>query len=175
MNHSYRIFLIILCAFLFNKSNACTFKSMLSDGDKEIAKYLLIWDKYDNFVSFAISERPCITIDQAKGLVNCVTTKQDISFPIKDVHKYTMGNIDDVNTNISDAVREKGELRKSANAICFYNCEPGTVITIYDISGLQISSFKTDNDGFLEISTNNLQNGMYLIKLGKTTYKITIK
>lgn len=173
INHSYRIFLLILTAFLFTNASASVNKIMSSEGDEEVARYLLIWDKEGGCVSFALEEHPRVTVDVADGLVNCVTTKQEIAFPIKDVHKYTLDANEGPSSGIADISEEEGQLRNHEGSLFFYNYKPGTSVGIYNLNGVVVSINNINNDGTLSISTQNLNAGIYLIKAGKITYKFT--
>lgn len=174
-NHSYRLLLLILSVLLFTNVRASSIKAMDTEDNDDAARYLLVWNNDGSCTSFALTEHPCITVDVIQGLVNCVTRTEDINLPLNDIHKYTLDANDGSSAGISPATDEEGIFKNHAGNLFFYNYEPGTIIAIYNINGTAISTEKINSDGTLLISTAKLKRGIYLIKAGKITYKITIK
>jgi len=48
---------------------------------------------------------------------------------------------------------------------------PGVLVSIYNITGVLVESHTIAEDGTLEISTNELSIGIYIIKASSLTYK----
>ena len=113
---------------------------------------LNVHQKSGGTVSYAFSEKPVVTYS-GNSLV-LTTAKVNVEYPLSNLDKLTF---------------EDGE----ANAIDQVSMEaPADAVThIYNMSGVLVKSV----DASKPISTDDLKPGVYVIKNGKTTYKIIKK
>lgn len=143
-------------------------------GKTEVVKYLLVWDKEGGFVSFPLEERPRIIADVANSKIRCITSKQEVEFPMADVHKYTL-DADPEHADVEEITPEEGTFRKDEYSLLFENYKPGTPVSVYLINGMAVTSDEIDADGRLSVSMLNWETGVYLVKVGSITYKIIRK
>ena len=157
-------------AELGNAPYACA-----QNDDDEVAKYFLVWDNEGGYVSFPLEERPRIVVDYEKSLVRCITRAQEVEFSLNEVHKYTLSYTSENAAVEEVAAEEEGTFSRNSGSLEFENYKPGTIISVYLINGMMVTSQKVDNDGRLSISMLDWEKGIYLIKAGSVTYKIIKK
>ena len=137
--------------------------------------YLLVWDRNGGSISFPLSERPNITFDVQQSKVNCVTKKQEISFSLQKVCKYTLEVHEDNVTGVEEKPIEKGQLSRGKDTILFTDFAPGTQVKIFAVNGTLVHSGQIDERGELSIQTSGWSNGIYVINAGISTFKIIKK
>lgn len=116
---------------------------------------LNIHQKDGAVVLYAFSEKPVVTYTD-EG-IHLVTTKVEIDYPMANLEKWTF---------------EEGDAPVSVETIT----TSGTAddIRIYTTSGVLVKTI-SQSEGTASFSTADLPAGIYIIKNGKTTYKITKK
>ena len=137
--------------------------------------YLLVWDRNGGSISFPLSERPNITFDAEQSKVNCVTHKQEISFSLQEVYKYTLEVHEDNATGVEELPIEKGQLFREKNSILFMDFAPGSLVKVFAVNGILVHSGQIDGRGELSIPTTGWSNGVYVINAGNSTFKIIKK
>ena len=153
----------------------CTASYTRADDKAEVVKYLIVWNNDGSFVSFPLEERPRVVCDYEMQTVKCTTSKKEVSFPMDEVHKYTLhANLDEL-MSVEDAVAEEGSFYGDANSFIFDHFKPGSNVSVYTIDGMMMHSYEIDNDGRLTISTAGWAAGVYLIKTESVTYKVIKK
>ena len=146
-----------------------------ADDKTEAVKFLLVWDNNGGFVTFPLEERPRIVSDYEMQTVKCITSKQEVSFSMGEVHKYTLhANPDDL-LSVEKVTDPEGSFHRDVNSFGFENFEPGSRVSVYTINGMMLDSYEIDNDGRLTISTTGWGAGVYLIKTESVTYKVIKK
>lgn len=109
---------------------------------------LNIHQKSGGKVSYAFSEKPIVSYTDAG--IHLVTSTVEIDYPFSNLLKFTF----------EDSVTPIGTL-----------CTEGTKseVNIYTVGGVLVKTTPADGT----FSTNDLPAGIYIIKNGTTTYKIT--
>lgn len=114
---------------------------------------LNVHQKDGAMVSYGFSEKPVVTYT-ATG-VHLTTTKVEVDYPFANLEKFTFS--------------------EEANSIDIVKTEKtNDDVRIYNINGMLLKTIK-QNDGTSSYSTSDLPKGTYIIKNGKTTYKIIKK
>lgn len=106
-------------------------------------------------VRYAFSDKPMVTYTDTG--IHLVTTKVEVDYPMANLEKWTF---------------EEGDAPVSVETIT----TSGTAddIRIYTTSGVLVKTI-SQSEGTASFSTADLPAGIYIIKNGKTTYKITKK
>lgn len=112
---------------------------------------LNIHQKNGGVVSYAFSEKPVVTY--ADGGITLTTTHVDVYFPLSELVKFTFEDDQQGSTGILRTLGTSDD------------------VLIYDTAGVLVHTAK-ETDGKTTFSTANLPAGTYIIKNGKTTYKI---
>lgn len=149
------------------------FKTSIRPSD---IKYLTVWTNDGGTTAFPLEEHPNLTFNAEEGSVLCKTSSQEISFLMNDVHKYTLDYLQNPTSGISvTPSKEEGNMVVQPSNLLFDGFAPNTVISVFAINGLLVDKQKTNADGRLSIQMNNWPGGIYIIKAGSVTYKITKK
>lgn len=114
---------------------------------------LNVHQKDGAMVSYGFSEKPVVTYT-ATG-VHLTTTKLEVDYPFAYLEKFTFSE----EANSIDLIKTE----RTNDDVCIYN-----------INGMLLKTIK-QNDGTSSYSTSDLPKGTYIIKNGKTTYKIIKK
>ena len=114
---------------------------------------LFVHPKTGGVLEIAFSEKPVVTY-QGGNLV--ITSGQaSVSYPLSNMDKFTFGEVDDQVTRIVAPV----------------NVAPQPTY-IYTIDGKLVRTLKPSDDGSTSASLEGLSAGTYVIKNGKTSYKV---
>lgn len=113
---------------------------------------LNIHQKDGAVVSYAFSEKPVVTYTGTG--IHLSTSKVEVDYPFDNLLRFTFS--DDVTIGIE-------QLRTTGAS---------DDIRVYDVRGMLVKTIR-QSDGTVGFSTNDLPRGIYIIKNGTTTYKIT--
>lgn len=155
-------------------SGMCGGSSVSAPTAEEI-RYLVIWNQDNSYTAFALEEHPTITYDTAGGTMKCVTSGQEVSFSLADVHKYTLEETVDPLNSIGQTAAETGSFTYAPRGISFSGFAPGGTVAVYSADGGLTASYRIGADGSLSVPTGDWSAGIYLIKTTTATYKIIKK
>lgn len=155
-------------------SDMCNEFCVFAPAAEEI-RYLVIWNQDNSYTAFALEEHPTITYDTANGTMKCVTSGQEISFSLADVHKYTLEVTADPINSIGQTAAEAGSFVYTPRGISFCGFAPSGAVAVYSTDGCLIANYRIRADGTLSVSTGDWSAGIYLIKTTTATYKIIKK
>lgn len=119
-------------------------------------------------VKVVLSENPVITI--ANDNLVITTEEKTVEVPVAEISGYTYHDPAITGIRIVEATQ-----RQVGGAVSFEKLAPGTAVAIYSTSGEQLSSTNASNDGTAELDMQRLPKGIYIIKAGKTSIKVTNK
>lgn len=117
---------------------------------------LFLHQKSGGVVEFAFSEKPVVTYNGSALVIS--VPDASVTYPLADVQKFTFGEVDENVTRITAPVNEKPQ-----------------PTYIYSIDGKLMRTLKPGEDGKTSASVDGLPAGTYVIKNGKTSYKILKK
>lgn len=128
--------------------------SLLLGGASCFAQNTLnVHQKDGAIVSYAFSEQPLVTYTD-EG-IHLVTTKVEVDYPMANLEKFTF----------SDDPNGINEIRTAGAT---------SDIRIYALNGKLLKTVR-QQEGAATFSTDELPQGVYIIKNGETTYKVTKK
>ena len=114
---------------------------------------LFVHQKSGGVVEYAFSEKPVVTYSE--GYLVITAGYSSVSYPLSNMEKFTFGEVDDQVTRI----------------VAPANVAPQPTF-IYSISGVLVRTFQPDNNGSTSASLEGLPAGTYVVKNGKTSYKV---
>ena len=117
---------------------------------------LFVHQKSGGQVEFACSEKPVVTYSDGYLVVTEQTAS--LSFPLSDVEKFTFGEVDDQVTRITAPVDMVAQ-----------------PTFIYTIGGILVRTYQPGDNNTTSASLEGLPAGTYVVKNGKTSYKIAKK
>lgn len=114
---------------------------------------LNVHQKSGGVVSYSFSEKPVVTYTEDG--VHLVTNSMEVDYPLSNLEKFTFED----STSPSGIIRTEGG---------------SSDVQIYSVGGTFVKTIKA-NEGTTTFSTEDLPAGIYVIKNGKSTYKIIKK
>ena len=118
---------------------------------------LIVHEKDGSTVVFGFIEKPVITYSE--GYLVVTAQERTVQFPMPNIQKFTFGEIDD------DEITRITPPASVAPQPTY----------IYGIDGKLVRTLQPSGDGTTSASLNGLPAGTYVVKNGKTTYKVAKK
>lgn len=152
-------------------ANGCSASCTVTVPDPEF--YFVVWLESGGVVAYSLVEHPQVTYNE--GILKVATDIKEIMVEPDKVNKFT------INGFIPDAVAiDENEMAgkrivKGNDSVSFVNCRPGMDVYVYTMGGMLIKTAKTDNDGMLYLSLEELDAGVYIVKSEEITSKILKK
>lgn len=114
---------------------------------------LFVHQKSGGVVEYAFSEKPVVTYSE--GFLVISAEKASVSYPLSNMDKFTFGEVDEQVTRIVAP-------ESMAAQPTF----------IYSIDGKLMRTYQPGENGATSASVEGLPAGTYVIKNGKTSYKV---
>lgn len=129
---------------------------------------LIVWMDDGSKVTYELNELPK-TVFEGDNMV-ITTSLVTASYPASQVRKYTYegdfaDNIEEVGSN-GVCIVQKG------NVYTIKNLKPGDTVNVYGVDGVEIMNRKVHNGVPVVVSLENLQNGVYVIKINDNVHKV---
>ena len=117
---------------------------------------LIVHQKSGGTVEYAFSEKPVVTYKD--GYLVISAAEASVEYPLSNMQKFTFGEVSDLVTRIKAPTGTAPE-----------------PTFIYNIGGVLMRTLQPSEDGSTSASLDGLPAGTYIIKNGKTSYKIIKK
>lgn len=117
---------------------------------------LIVHQKSGGTVEFAFSEKPVVTYSEGYLIIN--VTEAQVSYPLSNMHKFTFGELSENYTRITAPAEVAPQ-----------------PTYIYNVSGILMRTLQPTDDKSTPATLDGLPSGTYIIKNGKTSYKISKK
>jgi len=117
---------------------------------------LFVHQRNGGVVEFAFSERPVVTYSEGNLIISAANAS--VTYPLENMQKFTFGEVDDDVTRIAAPANEKPQ-----------------PTYIYSVDGKLMRTLKPGEGGKTSASVEGLPAGTYIVKNGKTSYKIQKK
>lgn len=128
---------------------------------------LVVWKSDGSKVTYTLSEQPKTTFT-SEGVV-ITTSTVSVAYPLAQIVKYTYEGI---TSGIESVKNDGGELvSQDGYNFRFSNLKEDTLVQIYSVNGSLISTYKSEGKQ-ITISLGDHANGVYIIKVGGTSYKV---
>lgn len=130
------------------------------------AQHLVVWQKNGPKVYYDLDEDPRTTFKN--GLLTITTSKMSTDYQLSNILRYTFENITDA---VSSPESPNFGFRQKGDDITITGVEKETQATMYDVSGLMITTQKSDGNNPLHFTLEGRKPGIYMIQLGDQTLK----
>ncbi len=114
---------------------------------------LFVHPKTGGVLEIAFSEKPVVTYSDGNLIITAA--EASVTYPLSNMDKFTFGEVDDQVTRITAPV----------------NTAPQPTY-IYSLDGKLMRTLQPSEDGTTPASLDGLTPGTYVIKNGKTSYKV---
>ena len=116
---------------------------------------------------YLLASLPVITFDGDK----CSIKSSDFSaeYPMYEIE---FARFVDTSTGIDEIKSEVVVDLSDPNLVRIHGLTPDMAVSLYNLSGMMLSSTKADETGYAEISIESLPSAVYIISSKETTFKI---
>ena len=114
---------------------------------------LFVHQKSGGVIEYAFSEKPVVTYSEGYLIIS--VPEASVSYPLSNLQKFTFGDVDEQVTRIVAPV----------------NTAPQPTY-IYSLDGKLMRTLQPSEDGTTSASLEGLPSGTYVVKNGKTSYKV---
>ena len=134
----------------------------------QTAQYLIVTQQDESQVSFALAEKPVVTLTD--GIFKTETPTQTFEVAIADVLNYTFSDqapytdIDEVKTDTKPVI--------DAGHAHLTGLKPGTMINVVTVDGRRAASATATASGTVDIDLSGLGNGVFILTTPSASYKI---
>ena len=134
------------------------------------AKRLVVWQKSGEKVYYDLADLPETSFENGKLVIK--TNRATVSYQLENILRYTYQGF--VPTGIEQLAGDRTvTVNREADEVTFGNLPEGTVVGIYAANGMMLEQLKTDGSKTLTISIRHRPSGVYIVKAGKETIKLT--
>lgn len=128
---------------------------------------LVVWKGDGSKVVYSLSEQPKTTFT-SEGVV-ITTSTVSVTYPLTQIVKYTYEGIA---SGIDSVINDEGILvSQEGYNFRFKNLKDNTLVQVYSVNGFLISTYKNEGEQ-ITISLGDHASGVYIIKIGDTSYKV---
>lgn len=146
-------------------SKAVFSSATVSDTEQNVVVELKTGEK----MILSLGSSPHLTFDDDS--VNISAGETTARLHAGDISRITFQNI----STAIERIDGKGEIKNIAGMIVAEGLKAGSIINLYDVSGILHSSARVDGNGIISLDMSSLPVGVYLIQTGETTFKFVKK
>lgn len=128
---------------------------------------IVVWQRNGAKTEFSFKQNPKTSYNGNNFVIS--TDDQEVSFNVLTLQKVTF--ILDSDSGIKD-VKVDAKFRFHDNVIDVSGAAPGSLLRIFSIKGNLCGKFIVDNDGRISVDLGSYTSGVYIINLGKASYKV---
>lgn len=128
---------------------------------------LVVWMKNGERVLYDLEEQPKTTFANTDLIIT--TSSVSASYPLSQVLRYTY----ELSASGVESVKENDiRISQKGNDLVFEHLKSGADIRVYSLDGVLLDTKRAVGEQLTTVSLNDNPAGVYLIKVGNTTYKM---
>lgn len=148
---------------------ACLAAVSLGAAAQDDASRLVVWQKNGEKAYFDLATEPETTF--GGGVLTIKAGTASVSYQLSNILRYTYENvkvtgIETLPSTYSVKVSERGD------EVTFRNLKAGTLVNLYDLSGVLLEQRTSQDLRPVTISVVNRPTGVYIVKSGNETIKL---
>ena len=133
-------------------------------------KRLVVWQKSGEKVYFDLADLPETTFEDGKLVIK--TNQATVSYQLENILRYTYQGF--VATGIEQQANDRTvTVSREADEVTFGNLPEGSTVGLYAANGMLLEQFKTNAGKTFTLSIRLRPSGVYIVKAGKETIKLT--
>ena len=131
-----------------------------------------VWLRDGHVEGYAIEDKPEVTMGEE--LFTLTSASTTVAYGAGNVLKFTLNDaaVDDPATGIAPIQAAEAGAEFHDGEFAIYNGRPGAPVTVFDLQGHFISSYRIPEGGLLSIPLRAWPAGAYIIKTENSSYKI---
>ena len=126
-----------------------------------------VMDNQGVCVEYVFLDQPSWTFEGNNLVIT--TVESSVEYPMDDVAKIVFDDI--VHTGLNE-VKVDEMIRFVNGGVELAGFAANTAVTVYNLQGQQVATYRTGKAGSLNLSLDGLDQGIYIIKANKSTIKI---
>lgn len=135
----------------------------------EQVETLIVKLKDGSETAFFLKDKPQVTFE---GTDLKVTSQSgDTTFPLADVLRFTYALKD--TSGINETFDRKSSVSFEDGVLVISEIKAGNTVSIYSLDGKLLNQLTPQHTGTYRLNLSELPSGLYLVKAGNITYKIT--
>lgn len=142
--------------------------SVVAKASAENVNALVLHLTSGNQVTCLLDEKPVVTFKSDELVIT--THMNVVSYKASDVTKFTYTYADP--TAIS-SVRTGSAFSFNGNTLQVSNLTPSSLVSVYAVGGILVTSAKTDNNGSVVLTLPEQSGTVYIVKTSVANFKIT--
>ena len=120
---------------------------------------------------FVIAEtKPEVTFEGNSLKVTCAKPDTSVTFDLKDIVRFTYVKQDD--SGINELVEDPAAVTFDGGVLVISQLKANATVGIYTTDGRLLQQLKARRSGSYRLSLSQLTPGVYIVKVGNTSYKI---
>lgn len=133
-------------------------------------EWLNVWQKDGISVSFKLSDQPKAHF--AGKMVKVADAVKTVEWEMSSIARFEMGETPMAVDQLFSRSEQEPLPRVLPGSIVVSGSQPGTQVTVYSLDGKQLGQYRTDDSGCLKFSTSSYKQGVVVLKIGRSTYKL---
>lgn len=147
---------LVLATAFFAKAEIITVVFYTNDGQK---------------IGYSISEKPVCKYTDNNSRLLVTTTSTEVEYEVENLQKFVFS--DELVNKIEGARAKQGKLDNKDGILTFEGNKKGIVVAAYTPDGVLVAKTSTNSAGKAQLSLQNQPKGVYIVKAGKASLKIT--
>jgi hypothetical protein len=133
-------------------------------------KRLVVWQKSGEKLYYDLADLPETSFEN--GMLVIKTNRTTVSYPLENILRYTYQGF--IATGIEQLSNEQTvTVSREADSVTFGNLPEGTAICLYAANGTLLERRTANGEKTFSLSIKNRPGGVYIVKAGKQTIKLT--
>lgn len=127
---------------------------------------LQVWFADGQVMSINLNDNPRTTYNDGNLVIQ--TDKNSVTYPLEQVRRYTYVT----STGIESSPSISAAFTNDGETLTFTGLKPHTPISLYNVAGVLLKTFESNDRSKTVISASHLPVGVYVVKVNGGTYKI---
>ena len=133
---------------------------------------LFVLTKGNVLHQFVLADKPKVTFEGTNLKVTCENNASaSYTFNLSDVIRFAYD--EKSATGIDEVVAKPIDVSQEGDVLVVSQLKAGATVNVFSIDGKLVRQLKPHRSGTYRLNLSELPSGLYLVKAGNTTYKIT--
>jgi len=134
---------------------------------------LVVWEKGGGKVVYQLSEQPTTMFEQGKLIIR--TNTATVSYHLENVLRYTYEGVDNTLAEGISLQSEEAlvQIDRTGQQVTFRGLRPGATVSLYGTNGMLLEQQRAGAAATVTLSVSSHPSGVYIVKTGNQTIKLT--
>ena len=133
---------------------------------------LFVLTKGNVLHQFVLADKPKVTFEGTNLKVTCENNASaSYTFNLSDVIRFAYD--EKSATGIDEVVAKPIDVTQEGDVLVVSQLKAGATVSVFALDGKLVRQLKPQRSGTYRLNLSELPSGLYLVKAGNTTYKIT--